>query len=474
MKRAISLVGFLIIVIPCTWVFVHKYESEKPVVEITLPSIYLKKSYEMSLNIADDNTGLRDIIVTIEQKDKDKIKTKILLKKQYEIAGLLDVFSGANVINDSFIIPVQAWQYGMKDGEAVIKIVVSDASWRGWNKGNILNIERKVIIDSKPPKINILTKRHNIEKGGSGLIIYELFEEDLKSGIKVGDNFFPGHAGLFENKNIYTAFFALTDKQGPGTKLSAVAQDAAGNITTKGFYHYIRDKKFKTDMLNIPDRFLNSKMPDFDVGEKNAFFSNIKNTHIKKQDKNNPYLEKFLYVNKTVRKNNVKEIFKISENSENEKYWDGKFLRLRGSARRAGFADRRIYKYKDREIDRATHFGIDLASTGNASIKAANSGRVILTQLIGIFGNTVIIDHGFGLCSLYSHLNQISVDKGDMVKKGDEIGFTGMTGLAGGDHLHFSMIVHNVFVNPVEWWDQTWIKNNITSKIDQIKIIKNE
>ena len=113
--------------------------------------------------------------------------------------------------------------------------------------------------------------------------------------------------------------------------------------------------------------------------------------------------------------------------------------------------------------------GIDLASTANAPVKAANSGRVVLTELIGIFGNTVVIDHGFGLCSLYSHLNQISVNKGDMVKKGDDIGFTGVTGLAVGDHLHFSMIVHNVFVNPVEWWDDSWIKNNITSKIDFVK-----
>ena len=117
--------------------------------------------------------------------------------------------------------------------------------------------------------------------------------------------------------------------------------------------------------------------------------------------------------------------------------------------------------------------GVDLASTSNAAVKTANSGRVILTQLVGIFGNTVIIDHGFGLCSLYAHLNQISVAVGDSVKRGDDIGFTGMTGLAGGDHLHFSMIVHNVFVNPVEWWDDSWIENNITSKIEEVRQMPN-
>jgi len=459
MKKIVYLVLFLVILIPCMWILVHKYEGAKPVVDISLPSVYLKKSYEMSLNVEDLKTGLREIKVSIIQKDKEKV----LLKKQYEAPGILTIFSRVKPRKESFVIPVHSWKYGMTDGAAVIRIKAIDYSWRGWNQGNVLNIEKQVIIDSKPPKVNILTKRHNIAKGGTGLIIYELFEENIKSGVEAGDNFFPGHAGLFENKNIYTAFFALSDMQGPGTKLSVMAQDNAGNVTKRGFYHYIRDKKFKTDTLNISDKFLNRKMPEFDVGEKNGFFQNMKT-----KDKKNPLLEKFLYVNKTIRKNNVEEILKISESSENKKYWDGRFLRLRGSAKRAGFADRRIYKYKGREIDRAVHLGIDLASTANASIKAGNSGRVIFTQFVGIFGNTVIIDHGFGLCSLYSHLNQISVSQGDMVKKGDEIGFTGLTGLAGGDHLHFSMIVHNVFVNPVEWWDKTWIQNNIISKIDYV------
>ncbi|MCK5696173.1 MAG: M23 family metallopeptidase, partial [Desulfobacula sp.] len=452
MKRVVALVLFLMISIPIIWVLVYKYEGKKPVVDIQLPSLYLKKSYEMSLHVTDEKTGLRKIMVSIMQLGKEKV----LLEKQYESSPFLDLLSDSKTVKDSFIIPVESWKYGMTDGETVIRIMVSDNSWRGWNKGNVSYIEKKVLIDSKPPKVSVLTKRHNIERGGTGLIIYELFEENVKSGVTADNNYFPGHAGLFENKNIYAAFFALSHLQGPGIQLSVVAEDRAGNITKRGFYHYIRDKNFKADTLNISDRFLERKMPDFDVGARNGSFQKSKN----------PWLEKFLYINGEVRKNNVETILSIPKITENKKYWDGRFLRLRGSAKRAGFADRRIYKYKGKEIDRAVHLGIDLASTANASVKAANSGKVILTQFVGIFGNTVIIDHGFGLCSLYSHLNQISVNKGDRVQKGDDIGLTGLTGLAGGDHLHFSMIVHNVFVNPVEWWDDSWIRNNITSKID--------
>jgi len=455
MKRVVVLVLLLVILIPIIWVLAFQFEGKEPVVDIQVPSLYLKKSYEMSLRVSDHKTGLRNIMVSIMQQGKEKV----LLEKQYKFSGFSGLLSDDRTMEDSFIIPVESWRYGMTDGEAVIRIMVSDYSWRGWNKGNISYTEKKVIIDSKPPRINVLTKRHNIERGGTGLVIYKLFEENIKSGVKAGDNFFPGHAGLFEDKNIYVVFFALDHMQGPGSQLSVVAEDIAGNITKRGFHHYIRDKKFKTDVLNISDRFLDRKMPDFDVGEKNGSF----------QGEKNPLLEKFLFVNDTVRKNNVETVLNIPKITENKKYWDGRFLRLKGSAKRAGFADRRIYKYNGKEIDRAVHLGIDLASTSNAPVKAANSGRVIFTQFVGIFGNTVIIDHGFGLCSLYSHLNQILVNKGDLVEKGDDIGVTGLTGLAGGDHLHFSMIVHNVFVNPVEWWDGSWIKNNITAKIESVK-----
>jgi murein DD-endopeptidase MepM/ murein hydrolase activator NlpD len=140
-------------------------------------------------------------------------------------------------------------------------------------------------------------------------------------------------------------------------------------------------------------------------------------------------------------------------------------LRLPGAANRAGFADRRRYVYKGKQVDRQVHLGIDLASLANASVPAANGGKVVLADTLGIYGQTVILDHGFGLFSMYAHLSHIGVSQGQSVSRGDTIGKTGTSGLAGGDHLHFSMLVHGTFVNPLEWWDARWIDHNITSKI---------
>ena len=60
--------------------------------------------------------------------------------------------------------------------------------------------------------------------------------------------------------------------------------------------------------------------------------------------------------------------------------------------------------------------------------------------------------------------------KGDSVKKNAIIGRTGLTGLAGGDHLHYSMLVNSTFVNPIEWWDAKWIKHNITDKLADVRL----
>ena len=111
--------------------------------------------------------------------------------------------------------------------------------------------------------------------------------------------------------------------------------------------------------------------------------------------------------------------------------------------------------------------GIDLASVAHSPIPAANTGIVIFAEFLGIYGKTVILDHGFGLFSMYSHLSHIGVEVGDQLVKGDILGRTGITGLAGGDHLHFSMLIRDTFVNPVEWWDTNWIQHNVLSKIEQ-------
>ena len=455
MKRTLFLIIFLAIVVPVGWVLFCKYEGDMPKADISLPSQYLKQSYEINMTATDKGTGLRHVTVSLVQKDNEKI----LLDKSYPSSSILSLFSDKKTLSDTFDIPVEMRKYGMSDGQAVIRIVVTDYAWRKWTKGNRFYKERPVIIDTVPPRLQVLTSQHNVAKGGAGLVIYRLDEENVQSGVRVGDTFFPGYSGVFDDPMVITALFALDHTQGPDTRIVVEARDPAGNETKRGFYHYIKDKSFRPDTLRISNGFLEFKMPDFDLGPKEAQFLT----------EQNPLLAKFLYINKTLRQQNTEIVLKMPSDTRAELMWKGRFGRLAGAANRARFADKRTYKYNGRVISHSTHLGVDLASTSNAPVGAANNGRIIMAENVGIFGNTVIIDHGLGLASLYAHLSQMNVAKGDMVKKDDVIGRTGLTGLAGGDHLHFSMILHNVFINPVEWWDAAWIKNNITSKIESVK-----
>jgi murein DD-endopeptidase MepM/ murein hydrolase activator NlpD len=129
---------------------------------------------------------------------------------------------------------------------------------------------------------------------------------------------------------------------------------------------------------------------------------------------------------------------------------------------------RRTYVYKGKVIDRQVHLGLDLASTARAPVPAANAGVVKFADDLGIYGRTVLVDHGQGLFSLYSHLSSFSVAAGDAVGRGQVLASSGQTGMAGGDHLHFSILVGGEFVNPVEWLDGHWIADNIENKLERL------
>jgi murein DD-endopeptidase MepM/ murein hydrolase activator NlpD len=429
-----------------------RLEGEAPKVEIDLPFAHLGRSQELALSVSDADSGLRQLWVGLLKDGRESV----LYDEAFPSAGL---FKGGTAHDTSVKIPVAPVDLGFGDGKAILRIVVRDYSWRGWWKGNKIYVEKPVVIDTRAPKIEVLTSAHNINQGGAGLVIFRTSEACSESGIQVGDQFFPGRAGYFKDPQVHLAFFALGFGQGRDTSIQLTAVDLAGNPGKGGLNYHIRRKKFRKDRINISDRFLNKKLPDFDAA-------------IRQKSALSP-VDQFLFVNRDLRKANYQKITEICRSSDNQMRWQGVFLRLPNAANRARYADHRTYYYKKKEIDRQVHLGIDLASLANSPVPAANGGVIVFAAPLGIYGDTVIIDHGFGLFSMYSHLSFIAVKVGDKIAKGASLGRTGSTGMAGGDHLHFSMLVNTTFVNPVEWWDKKWIQNNVQSKIEQVKSSQN-
>jgi murein DD-endopeptidase MepM/ murein hydrolase activator NlpD len=181
-------------------------------------------------------------------------------------------------------------------------------------------------------------------------------------------------------------------------------------------------------------------------------------------DRGNP-LDNYLAINRELRQKNAEAIKALAGRSKPEFLWNSPFVGMPSGQRMASFADRRTYLYQGREIDRQTHLGFDLAVTKQAPIPAANSGIVAYAGFLGIYGNAVVIDHGYGLQSIYAHLSSIAVKEGQKIARGEIIGRTGDTGLAGGDHLHFCTLLQGLPVNPTEWCDGHWIQDRIANKL---------
>ncbi len=445
---ALVLVGFLL---PSLVVLLIRMEKESPQVEFDLASAAFGKERNLALTLFDEKSGLKKVWVGIFKDGREVV----LLEKDFPASGWLRKGSVNRV---PLTISVKPKTLGLTDGEGILRMVVTDYSWRAWGKGNRTYIEKKINFDTRAPRIEILTDAHNISPGGAALAMYKLSEPCERSGVLVGDYFFPGHPAGMADADIYLVFFALAHDQAKGTAIRLEATDMAGNRTTAGFYHFIKKKSFRKDTIRISDSFLGTKLPEFEILLEGRL--------------DQKPIDQFLYINRDVRKQNKQAIDSITAQSEDKIHWKGVFRRLPGSATRSKYADRRTYTYKGKTIDHQVHLGEDLASNARSAIPAANSGKIVFAEYLGIYGNTVILDHGFGLFSLYAHLSGMDVETGQSVNRGDIIGRTGKTGLAGGDHLHFSMIVHNTFVSPLEWWDASWIKNNITGKLDSLGMVE--
>jgi len=97
------------------------------------------------------------------------------------------------------------------------------------------------------------------------------------------------------------------------------------------------------------------------------------------------------------------------------------------------------------------HLGVDLDAVEGTPIYAINNGKVVLVEKLTVYGNTIIIDHGLGIYSLYLHLSEFKVSEGDILKKGEVIGLSGNTGWSVGPHLHLSIKVNGASVDPLKF-----------------------
>jgi murein DD-endopeptidase MepM/ murein hydrolase activator NlpD len=321
---------------------------------------------------------------------------------------------------------------------------------------------REVAVRLTPPIIGVVSSLHYINQGGSEMVVYRVSPSDVVSGVRVGNDEYPGYPASGAHipnadPGLRVAFFALEWNQSPSTPISLFARDDVGNEAQATFDYRVFPKTFRQSRIPIDDRFLQKVVPPI-----------LANSNLQVADPSN-LLAAFLRINGDVRRADSEKIAALARSSSPEILWQGPFKQLVNTAVEAGFADQRTYVYKGEVVDHQVHLGYDLASYSGAPVYASNRGRVVHAGWLDIYGNCVILDHGMGLQSLYAHLSSIGVKVGDMVNEGAELGRTGSTGLAGGDHLHFTMLLGGHAVSPIDWWSAKWVQDRILRKLQEAR-----
>lgn len=141
-------------------------------------------------------------------------------------------------------------------------------------------------------------------------------------------------------------------------------------------------------------------------------------------------------------------LLRVYERVSPYKLWDGSFVQPVPGMMISEFGGIRTY---NGGLLEGRHTGVDFRAGTGEPIAAAASGRVVFAQALPIRGNHVVIDHGLGVYSAYSHMREIFVVPGQRVLQGDIIGEVGATGRVEGAHFHFELSVNGVWVDPIQF-----------------------
>jgi murein DD-endopeptidase MepM/ murein hydrolase activator NlpD len=334
----------------------------------------------------------------------------------------------------------------LKDGRA--RLIIEAASGGLFHRTS--RLERDVNVVTEPPTVSADSDQHYLYLGMADLATMNITGSYTSAGVRVGDETFRawpvpgGKPGFF-------SLFAFAWNMPAGTVPLVYASNGAGNDVTTPLTIVFPKKEqpvYTQHEIQVTDQFMQKVLGELDpngTGDPVA---------------------RFVRINSEMRKANNKTLSDLRFKTADHFLWSQPFTRQPNSQAESTFADQRSYVYHGKKIDEQVHLGYDLASTQHVGVVASNDGRVVWAAPLGIYGNCIVVDHGYGLQTIYGHLSRIDVHEGDMVKRGQAMGLSGMTGMAGGDHVHFAMQLDGVQIDPKEWWDAHWIQDHIARRVD--------
>ena len=429
MRKVVILLILLVIVFPIAFILVR---SATPVVDLTSPVTVISQATPITIHVRDPY-GVRGVTASVEQNGT-----------RYQVWEAAQRSSGADS-TWNFTAGVKTTPQ-LRDGKA--KLIVEATSNDLLRKTG--RSERDVTVVTQPPSVTADSGQHYLYRGMADLATLTVSGNWTEAGVRVGDQKFRawpmpgGKPGMF-------SLYAFAWNIPSGTVPVVYASNGPGNDATSPLVVQFPKKeqpKYTTHQLQVSDAFLQKVVGELDPNGSGDL------------------VERFVKINSDMRRANNQTLSDLRFKTAEKFLWSRPFIRQPHSQAEATFADVRNYIYQGKKIDQQVHLGYDLAVTQHVGVQASNDGKVVYAAPLGIYGNCIVVDHGYGLQTIYGHLSNIDVHEGDMVKQGQVMGQSGQTGMAGGDHIHFTMQLDGVQIDPKEWWDPHWIKDHITKRVE--------
>ncbi|MGA3045493.1 MAG: M23 family metallopeptidase [Terracidiphilus sp.] len=413
-------------------VAVPLFRSATPVLDLAFPVASIGQRTPITVHVSDPR-GVRKAAAFVEQNG-----ARFQVWEQTQPSRSTD--STWNFVVGAKTAPQ------LKDGKA--KLIVEATS--NDLLGKTAHLERDVTVVTQPPTVSVDSEQHYLYLGMADLVTFNVSGSWTAAGVRVGDQTYRawpmpgGKPGVF-------SLFAFAWNMPAGTIPQVFAANGAGNDATSPITVVFPKKeqpKYTIHDLQVSDAFMQKVVGELDPN-----------------GSGDP-VTRFVRINTEMRRANNKTLSDLRFKTADKFLFSQPFARQPHSQAEATFADVRNYIYQGKKIDQQVHLGYDLAVTQHVGVEASNDGRVVYAAPLGIYGNCIVVDHGYGLQTIYGHLSHIDVHEGDMVKRGQVMGQSGMTGMAGGDHIHFAMQLDGVQIDPKEWWDSHWIQDHIARRVD--------
>jgi len=426
--------GILIIVVILAGIglvlFAPFFERKPPKIQLLSPKGYINAKSTIDLSLVDRPTGLKEAQVTLQQGERSW--------RLY--AGTFH----AGTYGIRIPLVIEPGKLGLKEGPAVLMIRATDRSLWNLGRGNTATAKVQLTVDYTPPLVELLDNTRYIYEKGAGAALFKTSEDASSAGVQVDRLFFKAYPEKSQKRILWAVLFGIPP-YARSHKARLVVRDRAGNTRVLSIPFHIVPRKVVKETMAISDDFIEKKVYPL----------------LPPEDRDLPPIQAFKKVNTVVRQQSNERLSQLAAQSSGLCLWRGPFIQMKGSKVTATFGDERTYMYKGKVIGHSIHLGYDVPSVARAPVPAADSGRVLFTGFVGVYGNVVLIDHGLGLVTLYAHLSSATVSQGQQVEKGQIIGYTDSTGLAGGDHLHYGVFLSGHPVNPMEWWDKRWLRDRI-------------